>query len=169
MGHPAAQVANSYNGEYLALLYLIVVAAVICGAMVTLSYVLGPKKITPYKQSPYECGVEPIGDAKERFPIKFYLVAIVFILFDIEVVFLWGWMTAYTKYGPAFLAFSFWEFLVYMITFIVGYAYVIRVGAIEWDETTSLIHDAHRIGSTELTQVRKPLEGTTVGAGGGAK
>jgi NADH-quinone oxidoreductase subunit A len=129
---------HNYNMEYLALVAVMVVAAVICGAMVSLSYILGPKKITRYKQSPYECGVQPVGDAKERFPIKFYLVAIVFILFDIEVVFLWGWMTAYQKFGPAFLVFSFWEFIIYMATFVIGYAYVIRVGAIEWDETTAL-------------------------------
>lgn len=164
MGHPAVQ-ATTYNGEYTALLMLIALAAIICGAMVSLSYILGPKKITPYKQSPYECGVAPMGDAKERFPIKFYLVAIVFILFDIEVVFLWGWFTAYQKYGPAFLAFSFWEFIVYMLTFIVGYAYVIRVGAINWDETTSLEpkSDAPRIAAVT------PLEHTTVGVGGGTK
>lgn len=114
------------------------VAAVICGAMVTLSWVLGPKKYTPYKESPYECGVAPTGDAKERFPIKFYLVAIVFILFDIEVVFLWPWMTVFKSSDTAFMVTSFISFCLYMMTFIVGYIYVIRVGAIDWDETTSL-------------------------------
>lgn len=117
---------------------LVGVAAVICGAMVTLSWVLGPKKLSPYKESPYECGVAPTGDAKERFPIKFYLVAIVFILFDIEVVFLWPWMTVFKASDTAFMVTSFISFCLYMLTFIVGYVYVIRVGAIDWDETTSL-------------------------------
>jgi NADH-quinone oxidoreductase subunit A len=155
--------AETYNGEYLALLGVMALAAIICGAMVSLSYILGPKKITKYKQSPYECGVEPVGDAKERFPIKFYLVAIVFILFDIEVVFLWGWMTAYQKYGAhsAFLAFSYWEFIVYMVTFVVGYAYVIRVGAIEWDETTAL-QGEHEFYASDRPAA-KPLEQTAVG------
>src|SRR5207302_1352178 len=85
----------TYVGSYLGILLLVGVAAVVSAAMVTLSWVLGPKKETPYKQSAYECGVAPVGDAKERFPIKFYLVAIVFILFDIEVVFLWSWMTVF--------------------------------------------------------------------------
>lgn len=161
--------AENYNGEYIALLGVMILAAVICGAMVSLSYILGPKKITKYKQSPYECGVQPVGDAKERFPIKFYLVAIVFILFDIEVVFLWGWMTAYQKYGTAFIAFSFWEFIVYMATFVVGYAYVIRVGAIEWDETTALQGTEHDFYSGERSTKITPLESTTVSAGGGAK
>lgn len=123
---------------YLGIMLLVGVAAVICAAMVTLSWVLGPKKNTPYKESPYECGVAPTGDAKERFPIKFYLVAIVFILFDIEVVFLWPWMTVFKSSDTAFMVTSFISFCLYMLTFIVGYVYVIRVGAIDWDETTSL-------------------------------
>lgn len=125
---------------YIGLLILILLAAVICGAMVTLSYVLGPKKLTPYKESPYECGVEPDGSARERFPIKFYLVAIVFILFDIEVVFLWSWMTIFKSSSPDFQMFSFIEMAIYMLTWVLGYAYAIRVGAINWDETTQAPH-----------------------------
>lgn len=128
------------QNEFIPLLLLMLVAAVICTAMVTLSWVLGPKKNTPYKASPYECGVEPSGNANERFPIKFYLVAILFVMFDIEVVFLWSWLTVFNN--PAtdinFKVFSFVEVLVYLSTWIVGYAYVLRVGAIDWDETTSL-------------------------------
>lgn len=123
---------------YIGILLLVAVAAVLCGAMVTLSWVLGPKKVTPYKISPYECGVAPVGDAKERFPIKFYLVAIVFILFDIEVVFLWPWMTVFKTSDTQFLITSFISFALYMLTFVIGYIYVIRVGAIDWDDTMSL-------------------------------
>jgi NADH-quinone oxidoreductase subunit A len=123
---------------YLGMLMLIGVAALICAAMVTLSWVLGPKKLTPYKSSPYECGVTPEGSARERFPIKFYLVAIVFILFDIEVVFLWSWMTVFKHAEWSFKVFSLIEMMLYMVTWVVGYIYMIRVGAIDWDETTSL-------------------------------
>jgi len=123
---------------YIGILLLVAVAAVLCGAMVTLSWVLGPKKVTPYKISPYECGVAPVGDAKERFPIKFYLVAIVFILFDIEVVFLWPWMTVFKTSDTPFLITSFISFALYMLTFVIGYIYVVRVGAIDWDDTMSL-------------------------------
>ncbi|MFY9234748.1 MAG: NADH-quinone oxidoreductase subunit A [Fimbriimonadaceae bacterium] len=126
------------EGPYLGILVLIAISGAICTAMVTLSWVLGPKKYTPYKSSPYECGVAPVGDAKERFPIKFYLVAMLFILFDIEVVFLWSWMTVYRQAEPAFMIFSFFEMLIYMSTWILGYVYAIRVKAINWDETTSL-------------------------------
>ena len=124
--------------EYLGILVLMGFAAFLCGALVTLSWFLGPKKFTPYKASPYECGVEPIGDAHERFPIKFYLVAIIFILFDIEVVFLWSWMTVFKNADTEFMVFSFFEFLAYMATWVLGYVYAVRVGAKDWDETTSL-------------------------------
>ncbi len=133
------------QGQYIGILMLVAIAAIVCGAMVTLSWVLGPKKLTPYKSSPYECGVEPSGDAKERFPVKFYLVAIVFILFDIEVVFLWSWMTIFKSADTSFMIASFIEFLTYMATWVIGYAYVIRVNAINWDETTSLVSE--KLGS----------------------
>lgn len=132
--------------EYIGILALMGLAATLCIVFATLSWVLGPKRNTAYKNSPYECGVAPIGDARERFPIKFYLVAIVFILFDIEVVFLWAWMTAYKNADAAFIKFSFFEFLAYMSTWILGYAYAIKVGAIDWDETVGLAPE--KLGET---------------------
>jgi len=126
------------QAQYLGILVLVCIAAVICGAMVTLSWVLGPKKVTPYKVSPYECGVAPEGSARERFPIKFYLVAILFILFDIEVVFLWGGITVYREVPVQVKYFMFFEILTYMATWVVGYIYAISVGAMDWDETTTL-------------------------------
>lgn len=124
--------------EYLGIVVLVAIAAVICAVMVTASWLLGPKKTTPYKNSPYECGVAPSGSARERFPIKFYLVAILFVLFDIEVVFLWGWLTVFRDGDNAFKIFSFIELCVYMSTWILGYIYAIRVNAIDWDETVTL-------------------------------
>ena len=131
------------DSGYLGLLILILIAGLLCSAMIFGSWFLGPKKRTPYKVSPYECGVAPVGDARERFPIKFYLVAILFVLFDIEIVFLWGWMTAFrsasgTEGGAAFMVFSFIEVLIHMSTWILGYIYAMRVGAINWDEATNL-------------------------------
>lgn len=148
---------------YLGILALVAVAAIICGAMVTLSWVLGPKKVTPYKASPYECGVAPVGDAKERFPIKFYLVAIIFILFDIEVVFLWSWMTVFKNSDKEFMLASFWSFLIYMATFVLGYLYVIRVRAMDWDETTSLAPE--KLVDTPVPTVVKPSRKRKVATG----
>lgn len=124
--------------NYVGILVLVSVAALLCGAMVTLSWVLGPKKTSLFKSSPYECGVAPSGSARERFPIKFYLVAIIFILFDIEVVFLWSWMTVFRKAELAFQIFSFFEMVIYMSTWVLGYVYAIRVKAFDWDDTLTL-------------------------------
>jgi NADH-quinone oxidoreductase subunit A len=160
----------TYVFSYLGILMLVGVAAVICAAMVTLSWVLGPKKVTPCKQAAYECGVTPLGDAKERFPIKFYLVAIVFILFDIEVVFLWAWMTVFSHANEEFIRASGISFFVYMLTFVVGYLYVVRVGAIDWDEATAIAPE--KLGlpvQTEGTVSVTLTEHTTVGVGGGTK
>lgn len=130
--------------QYLGILVLVGLAAVVCGAMVTLSWLLGPKRPSAFKQSAYECGVEPIGNNRERFPIKFYLIAILFILFDIEVVFLWSWFTVYKNSGHVFLEFSFFEFITYMGTWLLGYVYAVRVNAFDWDETVSLDPDRGR-------------------------
>lgn len=140
---------------YLGILMLIGLAAIICTAMVTLSWVLGPKKITPYKQAPYECGVAPAGSARERFPIKFYLVAILFILFDIEVIFLWSWMTVFKHAELSFQIFSFIEFLIYMSTWALAYVYAIRIGAVDWDETTSL--DPAKLGLAKAEAAPEPI------------
>jgi NADH-quinone oxidoreductase subunit A len=143
--------------DYVGILLLVLVATVISGAMVTLSWVLGPKKVTPYKASPYECGVQPFGDAKERIPIKFYLVAIVFIMFDIEVVFLWPWMTVFKDSDPAFMAFSFVAVMIYMATFVLSDLYVIRVNAIDWDEAQALSHEEEQPEAAETAVAAQPI------------
>jgi NADH-quinone oxidoreductase subunit A len=120
-------------GQYIGILVLIILSAIISSVMVVGSWLLGPKKVTPYKSSPYECGVTPEGSARERFPIQFYLVAIMFILFDIEVVFLWSWMTVFRNSDQAFKTFSYTEVVLYMITWVLGYLYMLRVGAMNWD------------------------------------
>ena len=133
------------QGAYLGILVMMAIAALICAAMVTLSWLLGPKKRISYKDSPYECGVAPLGSARERFPIKFYLVAMLFILFDIEVVFLWSWLSVFKNAHLDYQVFTFWAIMVYMALWIIGDAYVLRVNAIDWDESTSL--DPEKLGS----------------------
>ena len=151
------------QGQYLGILILVILAAVVCVAMVSLSWILGPKKNTPYKSSPYECGVTPEGNARERFPIQFYLVAIMFILFDIEVVFLWSWMTVFRTGTTQFKVFTFIEMILYMSTWVLGYLYVLRVGAINWDESQALASAHHTLeieedglGLEELEPVGTP-------------
>ncbi len=143
------------QGQYFGILALVGLAALISAGLSAVCWILGPKKNTPYKEAPYECGVGPVGDARERFPIKFYLVAIVFILFDIEVVFLWSWMTVFKGSDTKFMVFSFFEFLSYMATWIVGYLYAIRVKAIDWDEGTSIAPE--KLGEVEIGEVAEVL------------
>jgi NADH-quinone oxidoreductase subunit A len=126
---------------YLPIVVMIALASVICIAMVCLSWLLGPKKSTAYKESPFECGVAPTGSAHERFPIKFYLTAMLFILFDIEVVFLWSWMTVFRGWvekGSPSAMYSFWAVMVYMVLWFLGDFYVLRSGALEWEESKTL-------------------------------
>lgn len=119
---------------YLPILVLLVIAAAIAGVFIFLSWFIGPKKNTPYKQAIYECGVQPIGDTKHQFPIKFYLVAILFILFDIEIVFLWTWITVFKDASLSFQLYSFTAIVIYMVLWVIGDAYVIKSNAIDWDE-----------------------------------
>jgi NADH-quinone oxidoreductase subunit A len=163
--HDSEQVISKFMDQYIAILVLVAFAAMVGGLLVTLSWVFGPKKPTPYKEAPYECGVTPVGDAKERFPIKFYIVAIIFIIFDIEVVFLWSWMTVFREASTEFMIFTFYVFLAYMATWILGDVYALRVGAFDWDETSALLPEKLEGGTTSVI----PQQITTVGVGGGTK
>ena len=132
-------------GEYWPILLLLALSAIIATVMVAGSWLLGPKKNTPYKDSPYECGVAPLGDARERFPIKFYLTAMLFILFDIEVIFLWSWMATYKEWlaaGDPAALYSFWAIMIYMFLWFLGDLYVIRSGALAWEESATLDYES---------------------------
>ena len=95
---------------------------------VVLSYFLGPRNPTPEKLAPYECGMPAVGNARERHSVKFYLVAMIFLLFDIEVAFLYPWAMALRELGwPGFL-----QVLLFMLLLLAGYVYVWRKGALDW-------------------------------------
>jgi NADH-quinone oxidoreductase subunit A len=99
-------------------------------AVVTLSWIIGYRRPTRAKMSPYECGMTPIGDAQGRFSVKFYLVAMLFILFDVEAVFLYPWAVILRDLKM----FGFWEMLVYIGIVLVGYFYIWKKGALDWGE-----------------------------------
>ena len=97
---------------------------------VLLSKVLGPSKPTPEKSAPYECGMPPVGNAHERMSVKFYLVAMIFLLFDIEIAFLYPWAMALRELGwPGFV-----QVVLFMLLLLAGYIYVWRKGALDWGE-----------------------------------
>jgi NADH-quinone oxidoreductase subunit A len=110
------------------ILLLIVLAVGFSVVMVSLSAVLGPRKPTPEKQAPYECGMPPVGDARERQSVKFYLVAMIFLLFDIEVAFLYPWAMALRELGWG----GYVQVLLFMLLLLAGYVYVWRKGALDW-------------------------------------
>ena len=119
-----------YFARYLPLLIHIVVAGVIAGAIVTLSYFIGQHKYNKAKMLPYECGMQPVGDARQRFSVKFYLVAMLFILFDVEAVFLYPWAIIFKELKM----FGFWEMLVYIGIVLAGYWYIWKKGVIDWNK-----------------------------------
>src|SRR6266498_5686637 len=113
---------------WLSILIMIALGAGFALVSVLLSSVLGPRKPSPEKSAPYECGMPPVGDARERQSVKFYLVAMIFLLFDIEVAFLYPWAVALRDLG--------WPGLVQIVTFflilLVGFVYVWRKGVLDW-------------------------------------
>lgn len=111
------------------ILAMAVVAAVLAGVLMGVSVLLGKRTRTKEKMRPYECGVEPVGDTREPVPVKYYMVAILFIVFDIEIVFLYPWAVIYDKLG----LFGFVEMLVFVAILLTGYIYVLGKGALKWD------------------------------------
>src|ERR1700704_3462938 len=113
---------------WISLLIMIALGAGFALISVLLSSVLGPRKPTPEKSAPYECGMPAVGDARERMSVKFYLVAMIFLLFDIEVAFLYPWALALRSLGwPGFV-----QIVTFFLILLVGYVYVWRKGVLDW-------------------------------------
>jgi len=114
--------------EYLPILIMVVLAALFAAGSILVSSLLGPKRPTPEKLSPYECGVQPVGSARERISVKFYLIAMLFIIFDMEIVFLYPWAVAFRELKLFGLA-AMGSFLLILLA---GYFYVWKKGGLEW-------------------------------------
>ncbi|MEQ1868617.1 MAG: NADH-quinone oxidoreductase subunit A [Vicinamibacterales bacterium] len=113
---------------WLSILIMIALGLVFGGVMIGLSALLGPSRPSVEKSAPYECGMPAVGDARERQSVKFYLVAMIFLLFDIEVAFLYPWAMALRDLGwPGFV-----QVLLFMALLLTGYIYVWRKGALDW-------------------------------------
>jgi NADH-quinone oxidoreductase subunit A len=115
--------------SYLPILTLIVIALAFATGSMVFSRLIGEKKPSDVKLAPYECGMPPIGSARERFSVKFYIIAMLFIVFDIEVVFMYPWAVMFKRLG----LFGFAEMGVFILILLVGYAYVWKKGALEWE------------------------------------
>jgi NADH-quinone oxidoreductase subunit A len=111
------------------LIFLIVGVVFVAGGLIV-AWLLRPHRPYPSKLTTYECGETPVGDTRVRFNIRFYVVALIFLIFDVEVVFLFPWATVYKQLGW----FAFWEMIVFLAILFVGYAYVWRNGDLDWDK-----------------------------------
>ena len=114
---------------YLPILVFLVIAAVISGALVALSLIFARQKPYPEKVTAYECGFEAFDDARGKFDVRYYLVAILFIIFDLEVAFLFPWAVSLKGIG----AFGFWSMIAFLAVLTVGFIYEWCKGALEWE------------------------------------
>ena len=114
--------------DYLPILLMFVVAGGFAVGNVLLSQFVGQRKRTRTKLMPYECGKDPVGSARERFSVKFYLIAMLFVIFDIEAVFLYPWAIAYNAIGLYGLI----EMILFLVLLVIGYVYAWRKGAFDW-------------------------------------
>jgi NADH-quinone oxidoreductase subunit A len=115
--------------EYLPLIIFVGVAAAIGLVLLIIAFVVAYKQPDPEKLSAYECGFNAFDDARMKFDVRFYLVAILFIIFDLEVSFLFPWAVAFSKLG----AFGFWSMMLFLAVLTVGFIYEWKKGALEWD------------------------------------
>lgn len=117
-----------YFQNYIPVLLLLGVVILLVLGMLTLSFLLGVRRPTRGKLAPYECGVSPAGDARQRFSVKFYLVAMVFILFDVEIVFLYPWAVTFHQLRM----FGFLEMMLFLLLVLPGFVYLWKQGVFDW-------------------------------------
>ena len=139
--------------QYLPLLAMLILAALFAGLSFVASKLLSPRKPTLAKEAPYECGVGPEGDNVTRFPVQFYLVAMIFIVFDIEIIFIYPWAVVYRALGT----FGLWEILLFAAAVFVSFVYLIGNGALEWGPVRRL-----RPAAPEGATAAERSAGTTI-------
>lgn len=115
--------------EYLPILLFLIVASIVGIALLTLGSLLGPKSVNADKLSPYECGFEAFEDARMRFDVRYYLMAILFIVFDLEIAFIFPWAVVFRGIGLVGMI----EMAMFIALLVVGFAYVWKKGALEWE------------------------------------
>src|SRR5215469_6637523 len=119
---------ENYPELYFPIVVQVVIAAVLAAALIAISYIFGKRVRNKVKDMPYESGIVPTGDARQRFSVKFYLVGMLFILFDIEAIFLYPWVVVYRELKM----FAFVEMLIFVILILSGFFYIWKKGALDW-------------------------------------
>jgi NADH-quinone oxidoreductase subunit A len=125
----AEKMSGDYLDAYAPLLIQLLAAMALSGAILAASALVGRHRPTRAKDQPYECGIQPTGDAREPFSVHFYLVGMIFILFDIEAIFLYPWALVYRDLK----LFGFVEMLLYVLILLAGYLYLWKKGALDWN------------------------------------
>jgi NADH-quinone oxidoreductase subunit A len=151
-------------GQYLPVVVMIVLAVAFAGISLVMSRLVSPKRSTSAKRAPYECGIIPSRESSERFPVHFYLVAMIFIVFDIEIIFLYPWAVIYRDLG----VFGLVEVLLFALAVFVSFVYLISNGALDWGplhrmRRLSPMVSAERTAKTTIRRVG--LEGRPEGDG----
>ena len=119
--------------SYIPILMMMVGAVAFAVINIIVSKILGPKKPNAEKLSTYESGVEPYGTAHSKFSVKYYMAAMLFILFDIEIVFMYPWAVSFNSFSGAMLTYALVEMLVFIGLLLIGYFYMLRKGALKWN------------------------------------
>jgi NADH-quinone oxidoreductase subunit A len=142
-------------GQYLPVVVMIALAAVFVALSLVASRLLAPRRSTVPKRAPYECGIVPSREPPERFPVRFYLVAMIFIVFDIEIIFLYPWAVNYRNLG----VFGLVEVVLFAVAVVVSLLYLVSKGALEWgpinrvERTTSPMVSAERTATSTVRRV----------------
>jgi len=120
---------TDFLNEYLSIIIFVFVALTLSVGFVVLNFLLSPKNPDPEKLSAYECGFEAINDSRMEFDVRFYLVAILFIIFDLEIAFLFPWAITLSNIGTL----GFWSMMIFLFVLTVGFIYEWKKGALDWD------------------------------------
>ena len=115
--------------DYLSIIIFVFIALIISGGFIVLNFLFSPKKPDPEKLSAYECGFEAFGDSRMEFDVRFYLVAILFIIFDLEIAFLFPWAISLGNIGSL----GFWSMMIFLFVLTIGFVYEWKKGALDWD------------------------------------
>lgn len=115
--------------DYLSIIIFLFIALGLSAGFIVLNFLFSPKNPDPEKLSAYECGFEAFGDSRMEFDVRFYLVAILFIIFDLEIAFLFPWAISLGNLGPL----GFWSMMVFLLILTIGFIYEWKKGALDWD------------------------------------
>jgi NADH-quinone oxidoreductase subunit A len=146
-------------GQYLPILLMFIVAIGFAGGNILLSQLVGQRKQTRTKLMPYECGKDPVGSARERFSVKFYMIAMIFILFDIEVIFLIPWAVVFKSLRDSgFSTLVYVEMMLFVALLLVGYIYVWKKGAFDWGDRARREAEAEARALDDMQERKRALD-----------